>query len=96
MGGFRVTPEQLTSLSTRVLGGSQNISGELLSLRGALAPLEGEWQGQARDRFRELYEQWDTGAMALQQALDGIARLLAQAGQSYADAEHAVASSFTG
>ena len=96
MGGFRITPEQLTELSTRVLGGSSNISGELASLRGALAPLEGEWQGLARDRFRELYEQWDTGATQLQQALDGIARLLAQAGQSYADAERSVASSFTG
>ena len=96
MGGFRVTPEQLTGLSTRVLGGSQNISGELASLRGALAPLDGEWQGQARDRFRELYEQWDTGATELQQALDGIARLLAQAGQSYAEAERSVATSFSG
>ena len=96
MGGFRVTPEQLTGLSTRVLGGSQNISGELASLRGALAPLDGEWQGQARDRFRELYEQWDTGATELQQALDGIARLLAQAGQSYAEAERSVATSFAG
>ncbi len=96
MGGFRVTPEQLKALSTRVDGGAQNIQAELAALRSALAPLEEEWTGQARERFRELYDQWDAGANELQQALDGIARLLAQAGQSYDDAERAVASSFSG
>jgi early secretory antigenic target protein ESAT-6 len=96
MSGFRVTPEQLKALSTRVDGGAQNILSELAGLRGALAPLEGEWTGQARERFRELYDQWDVGAQQLQQALDGIARLLQQAGQSYEDAERSVASSFAG
>lgn len=96
MSGFRVTPEQLKGLSTRVSGGAGTISAELGALRGALAPLEGEWQGQARERFRELYDQWDSGAQQLQQALDGIATLLQQAGQSYEEAERAVASSFAG
>ena len=96
MSAFRVTPEQLTGLSTRVSGSAGSIASELSSLRSALAPLEGEWQGQARERFRELYDQWDTGAHQLQQALDGIAALLQRAGASYEEAERAVASSFAG
>ena len=96
MSAFRVTPEQLVALSARVSTGSGGIAGELAALRGALVPLDGEWQGRAREQFRELYDQWDAGARQLQQALDGIAGLLGRAGDSYAQAERAVASSFAG
>jgi WXG100 family type VII secretion target len=94
MQGFRVTPEQLSHLSSRVSGSAGQIDRELRSLDGTLAPLGSDWAGTAQQRFTELYRQWQDGARQLHQALDGISQLLGQAGSHYADAERAIAASF--
>lgn len=95
MQGFRVTPEQLTHLSSRVGGSAGQIDRELRSLDGTLAPLGSDWAGTAQARFTELYRQWQDGARQLHNALEGISQLLGQAGTHYAEAERAIASSFS-
>lgn len=92
--GIRVTPEQLQTLSGRVATGSRSIESELGSLRGALAPLGGDWAGTAQARFTALWEEWQQGAATVQHALAGISQLLGQAGMAYADAETRIAHSF--
>lgn len=95
MSGIRVTPEQLQALSSRIGGGAGSIEAELQGMAAALAPLGGDWAGVAQVRFTELWQQWQTSAQSLQAALQGISSLLGQAGSSYAQAEQAIASSFS-
>lgn len=96
MTAFRVTPAELLQLSQQVHGTSGQIQAELGGLRSRVLPISGTWSGQAQDRFQVLYEEWNRNAQGLQRALAGISQLLAQAGQSYDEAERRIAGSFTG
>lgn len=96
MTAFRVTPAELLQLSQQVHGTSSQIEAELGGLRSRVLPISGTWSGQAQDRFQVLYEEWNRNAQGLQRALAGISQLLAQAGQSYDEAERRIAGSFTG
>ncbi|HWB66156.1 MAG TPA: WXG100 family type VII secretion target [Mycobacteriales bacterium] len=95
MSGIRVTPEQLQATSGRVAAGAGQIEAELTGLAGTLAPLGSDWAGVAQQRFEQLWAEWQKSARALHEALTGISTLLAQAGTHYADAERAIAGSFT-
>ena len=53
-----------------------------------------DWSGSAAMQFTELYEQFNSNATGLTEALDGIGRLLSQAGQSYASVEQQITNSF--
>jgi WXG100 family type VII secretion target len=94
MSGIKVTPEQLQTLSGRVRSGAGGIDGELHSLASSLAPLGGDWAGQAQAQFQALWADWQRNAKGLNEALLGISTLLQHAGQAYQNAEDAVASSF--
>jgi WXG100 family type VII secretion target len=94
MTGIRVTPDQLQTLAGRVRTGAGTIDGELHSLAGSLAPLGGDWAGQAQAQFQALWADWQRNAKGLNEALQGIATLLQGAGAAYQQAEDAVASSF--
>jgi WXG100 family type VII secretion target len=94
MSGIRVTPEQLSSMSSRVANSASTIEGEQRSLASALAPLGSDWAGVAQERFQALWAEWQKSADGLYQALSGISQLLGQAGTSYADAERQIAASF--
>lgn len=95
--GIKVTPEQLHQLSGNVQRGSGEIDGTLSSLSGQIAPLVGgDWAGAASQQFTALWDRWQHAANDLNSALQGISRLLANAGTSYAEAEQAIATSFRG
>jgi WXG100 family type VII secretion target len=95
MSGFRVTPQQLTSLGGTCARTAADVRGQHSVLKGQLGPLFGtDWSGAAASQFTELYEQFNTNAMGMTEALDGIGRLLAQAGQSYASVEQQITSTF--
>lgn len=96
MTAFRVTPEELMGLAQQVHGTAGSIETELGGLRSRVLPISGSWTGLAQDRFQVLYDEWNRSAQGLQQALAGISQLLAQAGQSYAEAERRIAGSFAG
>jgi len=95
MTALRVTPDQLSTLSATVARVSSTVRGEHQSLRSNLTPLfGGEWAGAAAAQFTALYEQFDQHARGMSDALDGIGRLLARAGTSYAELEQSIAASF--
>lgn len=95
MSGLKVTPSQLEALSGAVARVSGDVRGSHQSLRTQLSPLFGaEWSGTAAVQFTALYEQFDTHARGMSDALDGIGQLLARAGTAYADVEAQIASSF--
>jgi WXG100 family type VII secretion target len=94
MAGIRVTPDQLASTASQVSAGAAGIASELSSLAGQIAPLAADWSGVAQTRFETLWAEWQRSAQGLNEALTGVAQLLGQAGQHYADAEAAIAASF--
>lgn len=91
---IKVTPQQLQALSGRVSGASGHIESELAALQSALAPLGADWAGAASVRFLTLWQDWQTGARKVHDALTGISALLGQAGAAYADAEAQIAATF--
>lgn len=95
MSGFKVTPEQLSTLSGAVLRTSGEVRADHQTLRGQLSPLFGaEWSGSAAAQFTALYEQFDRSARGMCDALEGIGQLLSRAGTTYREAETAIAASF--
>ncbi|HEX2904168.1 MAG TPA: WXG100 family type VII secretion target [Jatrophihabitans sp.] len=95
MNGFKVTPQQLSTLGVSCDRTATEVRGQHVALRGQLSPLFGtEWSGAAAAQFAELYDQFNANAQGLSQALEGIGRLLGQAGQSYAAVEQQITASF--
>lgn len=95
MSAFKVTPTQLEALGGSVGRISTEVRGQHQSLRGQLGPLFGaDWSGAAAAQFTALYDQFDLHARGMSDALDGIGRLLARAGLTYAEAEQQIAASF--
>lgn len=95
MPNLKVTPGQLAALGTTVARVSTEVRGEHQSLKGQLSPLFGaDWSGAAASQFAALYEQFDRHARGMSDALDGVGRLLGQAGAAYADVEQQITASF--
>jgi WXG100 family type VII secretion target len=84
------------------LGGScsrtaAEVRGNHAALKAQLSPVFGsDWSGTAASQFAQLYEQFNRSAENLAGALDGIGRLLGQAGSQYASVEQQIAASFRG
>jgi WXG100 family type VII secretion target len=95
MSVLTVTPVQLTQLGAVTGRVAAQVRADQQQLRAQLAPLFGpDWSGVAASRFVGLYENFDQHARGLCDALDGIGRLLARAGLTYADVETRIAASF--
>jgi WXG100 family type VII secretion target len=90
-----VTPAQLESLSGSVAQVSVEVRAQQQRLHGQLLPLFGaEWAGLAATQFAALYEQFESHARGLSDALEGIGQLLGRAGAAYAEVEQQIAASF--
>lgn len=97
MTGLKVSPEQLTSLGGTCNRTATDVRGQHAGLKSQLMPLFGaDWSGAAASQFAALYEQFNKNAEGMSAALDGIGRLLGQAGQSYASVEQQITASFRG
>lgn len=94
MSLIRVTSEELHSLSGQVQAGSSSIQDQLGRMASEVSGVVGgEWQGNASSQFHTLWDEWQRSAAGLKDALDGIARLLNQAGTQYQTTEDAIRSS---
>lgn len=94
MAHIKVTPEQLSQVSSQLAAGASNVDGTLAQLASAVAPLGADWAGMAQARFQELWAQWQRSAKALNESLTGISQLMSQASANYAQTEQSIASSF--
>jgi WXG100 family type VII secretion target len=94
MAHIKVTPEQLSQVSSQLAAGASNVDATLAQLASAVAPLGSDWAGVAQARFHELWTQWQRSAKALNESLTGISQLTSQASANYAQTEQAIASSF--
>ena len=91
MALIKVTSEDLANASAQLNTGAQEIDTQLNSMRGLVQELvASDWQGAASSSFDTLYQEWNTSAANLRQALDGISKLLANAASSYASTEQQI------
>jgi WXG100 family type VII secretion target len=96
MSLIKVTAEELHSLSSNVATGSNSIQDQLSRMQGeVLGVVGGEWQGAASGQFHALWDEWQRSAAGLKDALDGISRLLSNAGTQYQSTEDAIRSSMS-
>jgi WXG100 family type VII secretion target len=97
INGLKVSPQQLGSLGGQCGRTAGEVRGQHSALKSQLSPLFGaDWSGAASAEFAALYEQFTRNAEGLSSALDGIGRLLGQAGANYAAVEQQIARSFRG
>jgi len=94
MSLIKVTAEDLQTLSSQVMAGSESIQEQLSRLQSEVtAVVGGDWMGVASGAFHERYEEWNTSAAGLRDALDGIAQLLSHAASNYQQTEDAIRAS---
>ncbi len=94
MSLIKVTSEDLANASAQLSSGSQEIDTQLLSMQNLVQGLvASDWQGAASSSFETLYQEWNTSAANLRQALEGISKLLANAASAYASTEQQIQSS---
>jgi WXG100 family type VII secretion target len=93
-GPIGVTPENLQLLSEEILEGAASIEDLLGELEARVRPLISTWQGSGSDSFDSLWQQWQTGASHIHQALAAISELLGKAAVAYAEADRSIADAF--
>src|SRR5579862_204459 len=93
-GPIGVSPDNLQQLSQEIQQGAVAIELILAELQRKIEPFVSTWQGEARESFEGLWEQWQTGADHVHQALVSISELLSKAGLAYAEAERSIAAAF--
>lgn len=95
MSSLKVTPAQVEALGGTTHRAASQVRSEHQHLRAHLSPLFGaDWSGTAAGQFAVLYDDFDRHAKGLCDALDGIGRLLVNAGSSYAATEQQIAATF--
>jgi WXG100 family type VII secretion target len=91
MSLIKVTSEDLANASAQLNSGSQEIDAQLGSMHSLVQELvASDWQGAASSSFESLYQEWNTSAANLRQALEGISRLLSNAASAYASTEQQI------
>jgi len=91
MALIKVTSEDLANASSQLSTGSQEIDTQLHTMHNLVQDLvDSDWQGAASTSFKDLYQEWNTSAANLRQALDGISKLLANAASAYASTEQQI------
>lgn len=92
MGFIKVTPEELRAQSTAVTAGQNEVQEVLQRLLGQVRDLAGKWEGAGSSSFQQMYDEWQKGAEMTRQGMEGIAKFLNDAAQSYEDTDKAIAS----
>ncbi len=95
MGVLKVTSEQLIDLSGQLTRTSGEVQGKLDEMKNKIEPLVTDWEGAASSEFHRMWDEWQSSAKNLREALDGISTLLGKAGETYRDAEENIKKSMT-
>lgn len=87
MATIGVQSEELHAQHGRVINGASEVEAILSRLTGEIANLAGSWQGSASQAFQSRWQEWQTGATQVQQAMQNMGQFLQQAAQSYETTE---------
>jgi WXG100 family type VII secretion target len=88
-----VDSSDLRAQSGQVRAGASDVSETLTRLTGQIADLAGRWEGSASQAFQARWQEWQTGAQAVQQAMENMGVFLEQAAQAYEETEAGLSSS---
>jgi WXG100 family type VII secretion target len=93
---LRLTQGELQARAASLRSGAGEIEGQLSQMSSQISSLVGQdWEGQARDSFQALWQEWQNGARQVHEALQGISQLLDTAGRSFEQTESDVTRSFS-
>lgn len=89
MGGYQVTPEQLTAAAGACDTTADEVQAALAQLQTYVLNTEEWWQGIASGAFQGLMQRYNANARNLNEVLTEIARRLRQSAAVYGEGEHA-------
>lgn len=92
---YQVDSEQMNAASGAVAASVTTVRTEVTAMMRNLDALQGTWTGGAAAAFSGTVTQWRAAQTQVETALDAIQAALAQAAQTYADAELAATRMFT-
>ena len=92
MASIRVTPEELESQAQQLVNGSGEVQAIIAKLMGQVNALAGQWDGQGRVAFEQLFQEWQKGANMTKEGMEGLSTFLNQAATAYRDTDSAIGS----
>jgi WXG100 family type VII secretion target len=87
MNKLTVDSSDLRAQAGQVKSGSSEVSEILSRLTAQITELAGRWEGSASQAFQSRWQEWQTGAQSVQQAMEGMGLFLDSAAQAYEDTE---------
>ncbi len=95
-GQFQVDTDRIASASADIASIAQEIESQVNAMMTRLTGLEDAWRGSAAAQFQGVVAQWQGTQTQVRASLDGIGRVLGQAGAQYADVEAQTVRMFAG
>jgi WXG100 family type VII secretion target len=90
---IRVSPQQLRDIANGLNRGSSDVQTELDALRKTVAPLEGQFTGDAAAAFEDLFQRWLRSGDELRRSLEGLSHLLGDVARVFEDTDRSAAGS---
>ena len=85
-----VQSEELRQQSSAVKAGAAEVNDILGRLTGQIQSLASTWEGAASAAFQTRWQEWQTGAAQVQQAMDGMGIFLDEAARTYEETEESL------
>lgn len=95
MTSYQVDSEAVLSTTATARASIGRIQAEVAGLLAQLTGLEGSWTGQAAAAFQGAVSEWRATQRHVEESAEGLNLALSQAGQQYAEVEHANARLFS-
>ena len=96
MAKLAVQSEDLRTQSAAVKSGAADVNDVLGRLTAQIADLAARWEGGASQAFQARWQDWQTGAQSVQQAMDAMGIFLEQAAGAYEETEETLRSAASG
>jgi WXG100 family type VII secretion target len=85
--------QELQDQAEAVKRGATQVDDIVQQLTTQVRDLAGRWQGSASEGFQNLWDEWQRGAIQLQEGMQGIGQFLDTAAKQYQETEDSIASS---
>ena len=87
MARIGVQSDELRQQATTVKAGAAEVNDILARLTGQIQTLASTWEGAASAAFQTRWQEWQTGATQVQQAMDSMGIFLDEAARTYEETE---------
>ena len=87
VSSFSVRPEQVDVLASDIAADAKSIAQELENLNSQVSALIGQWDGSAREAYRQAQRNWDGKLQEMNQILGQISQATSQIAQQYVESD---------